>query len=57
MAGVYRSENVRKTYCVGKIEGLALRGVSFSVGRGQFVSVVGPSGTGKSTLFFTYSAV
>ena len=52
MAAFIEVENVRKTYRVGKIEVLALRGVSFSVGRGEFVSVVGPSGSGKSTLFY-----
>jgi len=52
MAAFIEVENVRKTYRVGKIEVLALCGVSFSVGRGEFVSVVGPSGSGKSTLFY-----
>ena len=47
---VVRLENVHKTYLIG-IEGVAaLRGVSLSVRRGEFLCILGTSGGGKTTL-------
>ena len=34
-----------------------IKGVSISVGEGQFVSIVGPNGAGKTTLFKTISGI
>ncbi len=45
-----RLQEVCKQYVVRGRETAALNDVSFSVVRGEFVSVVGPSGCGKSTL-------
>ncbi len=44
-------DGVGKRYQGATGETAALAGVSFTIARGEFVSVIGPSGCGKSTLF------
>jgi len=47
---IIRLENVTKTYFMGKVKVEAIRGVSLSIAKGEFVGIEGPSGSGKSTL-------
>ena len=42
--------NITKTYHMGDIEVKALRGVSFTAEKGEFIAVMGASGSGKSTM-------
>ena len=43
-------KNLEKSYGVGKNQNKVLRGVKFTIHKGEFVAVMGPSGSGKTTL-------
>lgn len=42
-------KNIGKTYKNGSISFQALKGINFKVGKGEFTSIMGASGSGKST--------
>ena len=55
--GTIEVSNISKIYKTADIETVALSGISFSIGKGEFVAIMGPSGSGKSTLMHILGAL
>lgn len=54
---ILRCEKVRKVYGSGGNQVVALDGIDLSVGKGEFVAILGASGSGKSTLLHILGSV
>jgi putative ABC transport system ATP-binding protein len=50
MKKIIETKEIQKTYKMGSEEVRALKSVSISINKGEYVAFMGPSGSGKSTL-------
>ncbi len=52
MDSVIVAENLFKTYKLGTVHVEVLKNINLTIGKGEFISIMGPSGSGKSTLLY-----
>ncbi|MCH8748729.1 ATP-binding cassette domain-containing protein [Patescibacteria group bacterium] len=50
-------ENITKTYQTGENKLQVLKGLTFTITRGEFIAIMGASGSGKSTLMHILGAL
>ncbi len=50
MESIISFKDVAKTYQMGEVEVPALRGINVDITKGEFVAIIGTSGSGKSTM-------
>ena len=50
MSTIVTMKDVTKVYHMGEVEIRAADGITFSIEKGEFAVVVGPSGAGKTTV-------
>jgi putative ABC transport system ATP-binding protein len=47
---IIKTENLTKSFPMGKSQFTALNGINLTLGKGEFAGLIGPSGSGKTTL-------
>ena len=57
MTEILKAENICKSYKMGQATLDVLKGVDFSVKKGEFVAITGASGSGKSTILHILGAL
>src|SRR5438445_12793578 len=53
MKPVIKLEDIHRTYQTGEVQVKAVRGVTLEIHAGEFVAIMGASGSGKSTMMNT----